>query len=220
VTCSPRAARPQSNGQVRQSVRAAGGTITLSGPIGEDALIAAGTASLGPSARVGRDLLAGTGSAYINGPVTRNVLMSGGEVTLAADERFAPDRRTWRRSECARHPESRRRALGDRIHRRGRARHVCPVRLCGLSAPAPARLRSRRSAIRRDPSNAARARSYKLCLASVSRARRRRWIPTKWAGASRLRSGLAGMLAAALGLIHAQEQIVADTGAAAGRPRR
>jgi hypothetical protein len=40
--------------------------------------------------------------------------------------------------------------------------------------------------------------------------------PDQWAGSPRMRSGLAGMLAAALGLIHAQEQVVARTGAAAG----
>jgi hypothetical protein len=41
----------------------------------------------------------------------------------------------------------------------------------------------------------------------------------RWAGSPRLRSGLAGMLSAALDLIHAQEQVVPDTGAASGEPR-
>lgn len=69
-------------GQVERSVRAAGGNVNVNGPVGGDVVFAGGGVTLGPNARVGRDVLVGAGSATIDGQITRNVLAGSGGLAL------------------------------------------------------------------------------------------------------------------------------------------
>jgi cytoskeletal protein CcmA (bactofilin family) len=64
------------------TVRAAGGTITIDGPVGKDVLVTGGTVRLEPGARVGRDLLSGAGAVLLAGQVARNVQAGSGTLRL------------------------------------------------------------------------------------------------------------------------------------------
>lgn len=63
-------------GEVRGSIRAAGGTVVVNGSVGDDIVGATGTLDLGPSARIGRDLVISGGTATIAASVGRRIIAS------------------------------------------------------------------------------------------------------------------------------------------------
>jgi hypothetical protein len=69
---------------VRHGVHAAGGTVTISGPVAQDAMLASGTFNLAPGASIGRDALLAIATAELAAPIGRNVRASASNLTLAA----------------------------------------------------------------------------------------------------------------------------------------
>lgn len=77
-------ARSRISSQVRGSLRAASSELLVSGPVGEDAILAAGNLQLTPRARVGKDLYLASGDARVNAPVTGELRAAAGTLTLSA----------------------------------------------------------------------------------------------------------------------------------------
>jgi len=69
-------------GTVGRNVRAMGGTVSITNSVANDVVAAGGNVTIGPQARVGRDLLVGTGAAVVDGAITRNVVANSGELRL------------------------------------------------------------------------------------------------------------------------------------------
>jgi cytoskeletal protein CcmA (bactofilin family) len=70
------------SGPVRGSVRSAGGNLTINGSVGEDVVAAGGMVDIAPNASVGRDILLGVSSATIASPVGRNMHANVGTLQL------------------------------------------------------------------------------------------------------------------------------------------
>jgi hypothetical protein len=65
-------------------VRLAGNQVTVSAPIGSDALMAGSTLTVNPPGSIGRDLLAGGNAMNVQAPVGRNVSASGNTLTVGS----------------------------------------------------------------------------------------------------------------------------------------
>jgi hypothetical protein len=69
-------------GPVGGNIRAASGTIVVNNTVTQDVAVAEGNATVGPLARVGRDLLSETDSTVVDGAIARNVVAGGGRLAL------------------------------------------------------------------------------------------------------------------------------------------
>ncbi|MCY1081675.1 hypothetical protein [Archangium lansingense] len=78
------AARSQISSQIRGSLRAASNELSVLGPVGEDAMLAAGNLRLMPNAQVGRDLYLASGEARVEAPVLGELRAAAGTLTLSA----------------------------------------------------------------------------------------------------------------------------------------
>src|SRR5437016_6322651 len=63
-------------------IQAAGGNLTLNGPVEQDVVITGGMVDIGSGATIGRDLAIAGGTATVSAPVARRIRMASGNVTL------------------------------------------------------------------------------------------------------------------------------------------
>lgn len=70
------------DGDVQHRVHAAGGTLTIAGPVAQDAVIAGGALSLAPGASIDRDVFLAGANGDLAAPIGRN-LQAANELTLA-----------------------------------------------------------------------------------------------------------------------------------------
>jgi hypothetical protein len=64
------------------SIIAAGGNLTLNGPVEHDIVVTGGMIDIGSGATIGRDLVVAGGTATVSAPIARRVQMSSGSLTL------------------------------------------------------------------------------------------------------------------------------------------
>lgn len=77
-------ARGLMSSRVLGSLRAVSSELFVSGPVGEDAILAAGALRLAPEAQVGKDLYLASGEARVEAPVLGELRAAAGTLTLAA----------------------------------------------------------------------------------------------------------------------------------------
>ena len=92
------------SGRIGDSLRRCGTRIDVTGSIADDILAAAGTVVLGPTSRIGRDVLIAADSARLAGSVGKNVEAAVATLTLdgAIEGRVSSDSRTLQLTESAR----------------------------------------------------------------------------------------------------------------------